>query len=121
TRFRLGVVTNFTYAPVVHKVMQRLGIDGYFQTIVISDEVGYRKPHPKMFEAALQALAAEPAEAVMVGNDPLEDIGGAKSLGLGAVLVKTSQYFEVRDKPLSTNIQADATIQSMTDFIRLLP
>ncbi|MBI2185365.1 MAG: HAD family hydrolase [Thaumarchaeota archaeon] len=120
-RFKIGVVTNFTYAPVVHNVIKRLSIDSYFQTVAISDEIGYRKPHPKIFEIVLQALAATPSDAVMVGNDPLEDIGGAKKLGMKTVLVKSSQYFENRDMAMSTSVQPDMTIQSMEEFLRLLP
>jgi putative hydrolase of the HAD superfamily len=48
---------------------------------------GYVKPHRSIFEAALEALAATPAEAAMVGDSAEDDIAGARALGMHAVLL----------------------------------
>ena len=48
---------------------------------------GRVKPHRSIFEAALVALEAEPAEAAMVGDSPADDIDGARALGMRAILV----------------------------------
>ena len=119
-RFKLGLVTNFTYAPVVRGLLDRLGIRKYFQAVAISHEVGYRKPHPRIFEAALLALSTPPSEAVMVGNDPLEDIAGAKRLGLGAILVTTSKYYEDQQRAVTPDAQPDVILGGIDELEPLL-
>lgn len=54
-------------------------------TIVLSSDVGVRKPDPQIFEIALDRLHAAPESAVVVGNSLTEDIDGARRAGLHAV------------------------------------
>jgi len=56
----------------------------------ISCEVGYLKPHPRIFQHALDALGVGPEETVMVGDSLRADVGGAKALGMTAVLKRNS-------------------------------
>lgn len=59
---------------------------GYTEVAVISDEVGFAKPHRAIFEAALAGLGDPPAERVtMVGDNLTADIGGAARLGMTTV------------------------------------
>ena len=53
-RYRLAVVSNFDYSPTCLAILEREGIADLFETIVISDEVGWRKPKPVIFETALE-------------------------------------------------------------------
>jgi putative hydrolase of the HAD superfamily len=64
-----------------------LGVAGYIDTVVTSLDVGFRKPHPAMFEAAIRAAGCDAAECVMVGNSEIKDIQPAVSLGLRAIRV----------------------------------
>ena len=52
---------------------------------VFSSEVGIRKPHPAIFERALEALEVEPAHALFVGDRLYEDVRGAGELGMTTV------------------------------------
>jgi HAD superfamily hydrolase (TIGR01509 family) len=76
---------------------------------VTSIDVGWRKPHPAMFQRALAELRVDPAEAVMVGNSMEADIAPAKALGLRAVLVRS------RDTS-SAGVEPDATLDEMTEL-----
>ena len=49
-------------------------------------DVGWLKPHPRIFETALACVGAQPQEAVFVGDNPVADISGAQNLGMRAVL-----------------------------------
>ena len=51
---RLAVVSNFDYTPTARHVLEREGVADLFETIVVSDEVGWRKPKPVIFELALR-------------------------------------------------------------------
>ena len=72
------------------------------------------KPTAAYFEAALAELGAAPAEAVMVGDDVDADIGGAKRLGLRAVLVRTGKF---RGSSLAeAELEPDAVLDSIADL-----
>lgn len=83
--FRLGIVTNRAFGGERFRAdLRAAGLDVAWDVIAVSVEVGYLKPHPRLFLAALEALAVAPAEAVMVGNSLTEDIAGAQALGMAA-------------------------------------
>jgi putative hydrolase of the HAD superfamily len=79
-------------------LLKRLTIEGYFQAMVISCEVGAAKPSPVIFQRALQQLRL-PAEAVLhIGDSPEEDVQGARAAGLRALQIdrRTKQRGEGR-------------------------
>jgi len=67
--------------------MRMLGLDGFFDHIVISTHFGFQKPDPRLFLVACDLLGVAPAQAVYIGNHPEKDIGGAKQTGMRAILV----------------------------------
>ena len=93
---KLGLVSNFTYAPVIYASLRKLGINQFFDAVVVSHENGWRKPHTKIFRDALEKLGVEAEEAVFIGDNPLEDIKGAHAAGLKTVFV-ASQFFSLKD------------------------
>ncbi len=93
---KLGLVSNFTYAPVVLNSLKQLGISHYFDVIVVSGKCGWRKPHGQIFADALRLLGVEAEEAVFIGDSPMEDIKGALAAGLRTVFVQ-SQFFGLKD------------------------
>lgn len=93
---KMALVSNFTYGPVVHLSLKKLGISRYFDTIVVSHDAGWRKPHERIFKDALQKLGVSAEEAVFIGDCPLEDIKGARSAGMKTVFV-VSQFYDLED------------------------
>ncbi|MFQ6053698.1 MAG: HAD family hydrolase, partial [Candidatus Bathyarchaeia archaeon] len=86
-RYKLGLVTNFPDAPTAREAFRRFGFNEAFDSLVVSAEVGYRKPNRVIFERALMELGSAPASSVMVGDTFEADIRGAKSLGMKAILI----------------------------------
>ena len=82
----LALVSNFDYAPYVHDLMVRLELEPLFNTILVSDAVGVKKPHPGIFEQALQRLALSPEQTIHVG-DSQEDVEGAIGAGIRPVWI----------------------------------
>ena len=80
--YGMALVSNFDHGPTARLVLQKGGVEECFQRIVISDEHGWRKPHPQIFTDALTALGTEPQEALFVGDSPTDDIVGAKGVGM---------------------------------------
>ena len=94
--YKLGLVSNFTYVPVIYAGLRKLDISQFFNAILVSHEVGWRKPHPKIFNEALKKLRVSAHETVYVGDSPLEDIKGAKATGMKTIFV-SSQFYTLRN------------------------
>jgi len=93
--YKLGLISNFTCAAVIYAGLRKLGINKYFNAVLVSEAVGWRKPHTGIFQEALRVLQAMPSETVYIGDSPLEDIKGAKSLGMRTVFVR-SQFYSLK-------------------------
>lgn len=85
--YRLGMISNAGDARDVHRLVDNAGLRPYFEQILISAEVGLRKPHPRIFEQALEFFAVSPAQAVMVGDTLEADILGANNLGMRSIWI----------------------------------
>jgi putative hydrolase of the HAD superfamily len=83
---RLALVSN-TASPewLLHPVLERQGLVERVDAIVLSSEVGKRKPHPAIFERALAELDVRPDEALFVGDRLEADVAGASRVGMPTV------------------------------------
>lgn len=82
----LALVTNGS-SDMQLAAVRAVGLEGYFRRVVISGDaaVAVRKPHPRIFELACEALEVAPEETVMVGDNLEADVSGALNCGLQAV------------------------------------
>src|SRR5207247_9799269 len=83
-RYRLAVVSNFDYTPTALDILERAGVTDLFGTIVVSDEVGWRKPRRDIFDAALSRRGVRAEESLFVGDRADMDVVGAPQIGLAA-------------------------------------
>ncbi len=86
-RYKLGLITNFAYPPTIYKLLDRFRLAQFFDAVVISGEVGWVKPSPKIFQFALSALELKAKQCVFIGDDVEADIKGAKRVGMKAILL----------------------------------
>jgi putative hydrolase of the HAD superfamily len=83
---KLGLVSNaFDPGWLLHRDLQHMGLEERLDVSVFSSEVGMRKPHPAIFERALEALGVAPENALFVGDRLFEDIRGSAELGMTTV------------------------------------
>jgi putative hydrolase of the HAD superfamily len=84
--YRLGCVTNRAFGgPAFVNEVEEHGLADFFEVVSVSCDLGYMKPHPKIFQHALDALGVPPEETVMVGDSLGADVAGAQALGMTAV------------------------------------
>ncbi|MDP1836760.1 MAG: HAD family hydrolase [Chlamydiales bacterium] len=88
--YRMAVVTDGQAAYAVPE-LAAAGIEKYFDPIIVSGDYGYRKPDPRLFHHALEALDVKPENAVFVGNDMYRDVYGAKQVGMKVVFFSSNQ------------------------------
>ena len=82
--YRLGLVGDAQKIFTL-KELEELRMVEPFENIILSSETGYRKPNKKMFDVVLQALEVAPEEAIFVGDSLMDDIAGAKAVGMRTV------------------------------------
>jgi putative hydrolase of the HAD superfamily len=96
--YAVGLVSNTgrTWGRYLRQVQDRLGIGKYFDSRVFSDEVGIRKPDPRIFDVALSELGLPPERVVHIGDDVTADIAGAKAHGMRAIWFNTGFWRDAR-------------------------
>ena len=95
-RYHLAALTDAQSAWAVPE-MRMAGIDAYFYPIVVSGDLGYRKPDPRIFALALKRMHLYPDNVVFVGNDMYRDVYGARQAGLHTVFFASGQGQQAMD------------------------
>jgi putative hydrolase of the HAD superfamily len=84
-RYRLALVSN-AQRVFAESELVTTGLDRFFPVRVLSAVVGIKKPDSRIFSAALHALGVEPADAVYVGDNPKDDLVGARNAGMRCII-----------------------------------
>jgi putative hydrolase of the HAD superfamily len=115
--YRIGMIANGDSASI-RSIIEATGLQGYFEVIVISEEMGIEKPYQRIFEVALTKLGVKPENAVMVGNRIDADILGANRAGMKSVWFRwNGRYGDTID---SRQEKPDFTINSLFELPDLL-
>lgn len=113
--YRLGLLSNFDDSETGHQIVQDTGIAVLFDAIIISADVGLRKPHPEVFRQIAEMLEATPAEILFVGDTPRYDVLGAHQAGM------RTAWLSDRKDPLTPDIPApDYIIKDLSELPALL-
>jgi putative hydrolase of the HAD superfamily len=83
--YALGLLSNFTHAPAAREILRRTKLESFFDTIIISGEVGFRKPHLNVFNELARGLGVKNEYILFTGDDPEPDIHGASRAGMRPV------------------------------------
>ena len=113
---RVGVLSNTMWPRSAHeRVFARDNLLDLIDGAVYSSEIPWTKPHPEAFRAAMAAVGVDdPAACVFVGDRPWDDVHGAKSAGMRAVLLRNS------DVPAFESAVPDAVIGRLSELTRHL-
>jgi putative hydrolase of the HAD superfamily len=87
---KVGLISNTGITPgrVLRKALSKLGIWSFFDVGLFSNEIGYLKPHPQIFQEASRELGVSLTEMLHVGDDKITDIEGASAVGMRTLLVE---------------------------------
>lgn len=88
----VGLVSNFDHGPTAHSILRREGIADLFSATIISADVGRRKPHPSIFQAALRQLNVPPEEALFVGDSLEDDVLGGHAAGIDVAWINSKGF-----------------------------
>ena len=96
--------------------LHSLGIEHVINYLSTSEMVGYRKPHPKIFEDMIAQLGVTPNEMMYVGDDALNDVAPARAIGMVRVFFKQE---DAEIDPLAEEV--DYTITTIEEILDILP
>jgi putative hydrolase of the HAD superfamily len=115
---RLGIVCDvgFSGGELLRELLEAEGLLCHFSGWAFSDEVGHYKPSPRIFEAALAALGAEPASALHVGDLRRTDVAGAAAHGM-----RTVRYRGMNDEgEADAGPEAEFVLDSHDELLQLV-
>lgn len=101
TGIKIAVLTDLT-VHIQHRKIQKLGIEGYVDAIVTSEEAGREKPDPVMFELMTKKLNLKSHQLLMIGDDVEKDITGAKAAGMHSVLFTRNRADTMQQECMKT-------------------
>jgi len=113
--YRLAIVSNFDYAPTAYMLLDKFEITNLFEEIVISEEVGWRKPNPIIFQTAISKLKIQPEHALFVGDNYNADVVGSKALGIDAAWINRKNQPEAGLDP-----KPDYIIKNLSELINIV-
>jgi HAD superfamily hydrolase (TIGR01662 family) len=117
--YHIGLISNAADAQDVQCLVDKAGLRPYLELILISAVVGIRKPHPRIFQLALEHWQATPDQAVMVGDTLGADILGGLNAGIATIWI--TRRANTRDNNDQKDIiQADAVVTRLQDIPELL-
>ena len=83
-KYHLHLITN-GFQEVQHTKLSGSGLEPYFETLTVSEEVGVKKPNPEIFHYALRKAHATAEESIVIGDEMAVDIDGAKAAGIDQI------------------------------------
>lgn len=103
---RLAMITNGLGQFQMDNI-RALGIENYFDTILISETEGIKKPNPEIFKRALEQLNVSPKESVYIGDHLENDVKAAQKVGMKGIWKK-----DIHD----TNVEADFIVDNLNEI-----
>ena len=104
--YRLGLLSNFTHAPLVYQLLKRFGLDDVLDVQLVSGVLGYRKPKPFVFNTLAEQFGVPNAQIAFVGDNLQADIVGAKEAGLWPIHTTYAQHYKTLQRDRGPSPQA---------------
>jgi len=115
TGIKMGIVSNTVFpAFAIDDVLEHDGLLEWFPVRVYSSDVGYKKPHPRIFETALERLGVSAERSVYVGDRIDKDVRGASRVGMKTVLMTR------HGDPPSGKPRPDYSIRRLSELLPLV-
>jgi HAD superfamily hydrolase (TIGR01549 family) len=116
----VGLISNTWSKALVHQELKEGGLEGLFDTVVLSSEEGIRKPDKEIFLRGLAGFNIKPENAVYVGDQPNRDIPGPRNAGFAlSIILKTKKLKSHHMEKPEHN--PDLIIDSLTQLLDIFP
>jgi HAD superfamily hydrolase (TIGR01549 family) len=129
---KIGLICNTGRGPghALRELMRRERVLDYFDATIFSDEAGYGKPDKRIFLKAAERLGLRPSDILHVGDNIENDVGGAQSAGMKALLFDYEVPSGFREQPSllaltrasdsNRNIKPDGRIKYLSEVLKII-
>jgi HAD superfamily hydrolase (TIGR01549 family) len=115
-KYKMGLITNSMFPMWMRDVeLREYQLLEFFEVRITSGDTGFMKPHPAIYQKALDLLDAEARQAVFVGDRPANDIAGANETGLVSILIAPPHLERDLD-----DVCPDYTINCLSELLPIL-
>jgi len=87
----LGIISNMEQDMT--ETLTRLGLPSWLEIVVTSQDAGFNKPRPEIFQEALRQASVPPLEAIYIGDQYQVDVIGANGAGMKGILIDRNDYY----------------------------
>ncbi|MBI4721804.1 MAG: HAD family hydrolase [Candidatus Stahlbacteria bacterium] len=112
---KVGLLSNTDHGWLERVLLKKYNIHQYFDVIILSCDVGIRKPATEIFNSTMKQMDVRACESMYVGDWPEVDVLGAKQSGMWAVYLKTNNSVYPKEIPAP-----DATIEKLIQIQEIL-
>ena len=113
--YRLGLLSNTWWAADWHNAdLAAHGLGGLLDELVYTSDLPRSKPHPSVFGEIAARLDVAATQCVMIGDRQIDDVSGAKGVGMRAIWRRNDSGFPTSD------VAADATVDALAELPALL-
>jgi HAD superfamily hydrolase (TIGR01509 family) len=118
--YALGIIANTITEAEIPNWLEADGLAQYFQTVVLSSQMGLRKPNPEIFWEAARRVGADPSKCAYVGDNPTYDVLGARGAGFGLTILMMDPA-SLAKHPLMDENQPDHMIREFSELLDIFP
>jgi putative hydrolase of the HAD superfamily len=113
--YRLGLLSNTWWAAAWHNAdLAAHGLAGMLDELVYTSDLPHSKPHASVFREVASRLGVVPEACVMIGDRQIDDVAGARAVGMRAIWRRNGSGFPVSD------VAPDATVDALAELPGLL-
>ncbi len=96
--YKIALVSDFDHPPYIYKFLEKHKLIAFFDSIIISGNLGVKKPNPKMFNMALKETRLYANEVLFIGDSMELDIQGANGVGMASILIDRQSSYDLVEK-----------------------
>lgn len=111
--YKLGIISN-GFREVQYRKMQSSNISGYFDAVVLSDDIGVNKPDRRIFDYAINIAGSSASKSLIIGDNPTADIEGALSAGWHAIYFNQNK---TNKDPAPAGATEVTSLKAVTDLL----
>jgi len=113
--YRLGLLSNTWWAADWHNAdLAAHGLAGMLDELVYTSDLPHSKPHPSVFREVASRLGVAPEACVMIGDRQIDDVQGARAVGMRGIWRRNDSGFPTSD------VTPDATVDALAELPSLL-
>jgi putative hydrolase of the HAD superfamily len=118
--YLLGIISNLIGTREIPEWLEAENFTPYFKTVVLSSELGVRKPDPAIYLEAAQRAGVEPAHCAYVGDNLKRDVTGARAAGFGTVVIMIPPA-NLREATINDENRPDLIIPEFINLLDIFP